>query len=243
MCLQIVKSVNIYKSMKSIAIYSCFFLTVFISAALIAQQPPAPTQLSASYQKYTNRIELSWQGAADVHHYNIYRSEQTKKRFELIDSVNQNRFVDRKSLKYYTSYIYHVRAIANNSVSDMSNEATGALLAIANKHDTSLSTTTPPLKDCLDITLTQTRFVSDNFIARYSVTVKSEALQSVQLTLYRSNDSILDEQDNFLTQETLSLPSTKGAIISKNNGEPTKGFLILKIATEVDSFVVARKIE
>ena len=128
-----------------------------------------------------------------------------------------------------------------------SNEAKGALLVVASDKDTlvssNLSLTKTPLKECMDVTLGTSKFLSQTFVIKFLISSKCDYTKSVMLTLYRSDDEQLDENDNFLKQDTFELTNTRGTIVSKNNGEPTKGFLILKIATNDDSFIVARKIE
>lgn len=230
--------------MKSVTKNIGFFIILFISTITVAQKPTTPVNLSATYQKYTNRIELTWQVPSANHQYKIYRHEKKKKRFDLIDSVNQNRYVDKKDLKPNTEYTYHVRAIGEKGkVSEKSNEAVGALLTVASEKDTSLSVNPVLIKDCIEATITQSKFVSQNFIFKFLLAFKCDTPPSVQLDLFRSNDDKLDEQDNLLSQETLKLPANRHSISVKNNGEPTTGFLLLKISTPIDSFVVAKKIE
>jgi hypothetical protein len=230
--------------MKSVTKNIVFFIILFVSTITVAQKPAAPTQLEASFQKYPNRIELKWKVATANPQYKIYRRDKTKKKFELIDSVNQNRYIDKKDLKPNTLYTYHVRAVGEKGkVSDKSKEAIGALLTVASEKDTSLPVSPVSIKDCIEVTITQSKFVSQNFIFKFLLAFKCDTPPSVQLDLFRSNDDKLDEHDNLLSQEILKLPANRHSISVKNNGEPTTGFLLLKISTPTNSFVVAKKIE
>ena len=233
--------------MKSLIKNSSFFLFLFLTVFLKAQKPIAPMQLKASYQKYNNRIELTWHEVV-AQQYKIYRREESKKIFELVDSVSQGRYIDKKELKFNVSYIYHVLSVSSKGkFSTPSNEAKGALLVVASDKDTSLTSNLSlketSLKECIDITLSASKFLSQTFILKFSISSKCEYPKSVILTLYRSDDDQLDENDNFLKKETIELTNTRGTIISKHNGEPTKGFLILKVGTNDSNFIAARKIE
>jgi hypothetical protein len=176
----------------------------------------------------------------------VYRREKSKKGsdFDTIGTVEQNRCVDKKDLKSNIEYVYLVEAVSKKGkVSDKSNEAIGALLPVASEKDSLMSVTPPSVKDCIEVKLTQSKFVSQHFIVAYSITIKCETPPSVQLALYRSDDAQWDEKDNLLTRDTLVLPASRGSLKAKNNGEPTTGFLLLKVSTNEDSFVAAKKIE
>ena len=230
--------------MKFLAKNNCFSIFLFISTVIVAQKPAIPVGFSASYQKYNNRIELTWQATAANHLYKIFRREQVKKSFELIDSVSQNRYVDRKGLRMKTSYIYRIRAVTpNGSVSELSNEATGALLLVASDIDTSITVNTQRLKNCVDVTLIEGKASPKSFTIKFSVASKCDIPKGVQLTLYRSDDALLDAQDDFLSQQSFDLTRTRGALVSNNNGEQIKGYFLLKVETNEDSFIVVRKIE
>jgi hypothetical protein len=235
--------VNIYNFMKFDSKNTCFFIFLFISTLSLAQKPAAPTNLKASYQKFPDRIELEWKTTVNNHQYKIYRGEKGKKPPVLIDSVNQNRYVDRKGLRVNIPYIYRVRTISPQGlVSDMSNEDTGALLLVASEKD-SAALPKQQLKDCIDINLIESKFMSQNFILKFLVANKCSSLKTVQLTLFRSDDIVLDSTDNFLSEKTLDLARNRDSFTAKNNGEPKTGYLILKVATNEDSFTVVRKIE
>jgi fibronectin type 3 domain-containing protein len=230
--------------MNSILKNCFFFVFIFVSTTMIAQKPVAPFELSASYQKFANRIELEWKTKMVNRKYNIFRSDNGKKKFALIGTVEQNRYIDKKSLKIKTAYVYRVSAVAPNGIaSDFSNDATGALLIVASEKDSSNSTNVPPLKDCMDVILTDAKTSAKNYILKFTITAKCDMPKTVQLSLYRSDDALLDAQDNFLNQQTFDLTRTRGALTSNNNGESTNGYLILKIETNEDSFIVVRKIE
>lgn len=223
----------------------CFFLFFFISTFAMAQKPAAPTNLSASYRKFPDRIELEWKTTLTNHEYKIYRKAKGKKSFDTIGSVKQNRYIDRdrKELRPNVSYIYCVQVVTPKGlVSDMSNEDTGALLLVASEKD-SAALPKQQLRGCIDINLIDSKFMSQNFILRFLVASKCSSLKTVQLTLFRSDDTVLDSTDNFLSEKTLDLARTRDSFTAKNNGEPTTGYLILKVATNEDSFTVFRKIE
>lgn len=228
--------------MKSVVKDLLLLIFLLSTAVLMAQKPATPTNLGASYQKYNNRIELNWRAKDSC---KIYRREKTKKAFDLIGAVKLNWYVDKKDLKSNVAYVYYVQAVANNgSVSDKSNESTGALLIVASDKDSTISVTPPSVKDCIEATLTQSKFASQNFILKFLVASKCSLLKTVQLRLYRSDDDVLnDGKDNFLSEETFDLTQGRGSFVIKNNGEPKTGYLILKVATNEGSFTVARKIE
>jgi fibronectin type 3 domain-containing protein len=230
--------------MNSISKNSLLFVFFFTSIILAAQKPLAPFELSASYQKFPNRIELEWKTKTNKDKFNVFRSDNGKKKFVLVGTVGQNRYVDKKSLKIKTAYVYRVSTVASNGIeSDFSNDATGALLIVASEKDSSSSTNVPPLKDCMDVILTDAKTSAKNYILKFTIAAKCDMPKTVQLSLYRSDDALLDAQDNFLNQQTFDLTRTRGALTSNNNGESTNGYLILKVETNEDSFIVARKIE
>lgn len=228
--------------MKSVV--KTLFLLIFLlsTAVLMAQKPATPTNLVASYQKYNNRIELNWKASDSCR---IYRREKTKKTFDWIGAVKLNWYVDKKDLKSNVSYVYYVQTVAKNGyVSDKSNESTGALLVIASDKDSMISVMPPSVKECIEVTLTQSKFASPNFILKFLVASKCPQFKAIQLTLYRSDDDVLNtEKDNFLSEETFDITQVRGSFVVKNHGEPKTGYLILKVATNEGSFIVNRKIE
>jgi hypothetical protein len=228
--------------MKSVFKYTCLLAFCCFSTALLAQKPMPPMNLLASYQKYTNRIELAWVAPSVNYQYRVYRKEKGKKTFDLMGSVEQNRYIDRNQLHTNTDYTYYICSVNNSGAeSDKSNEAVGAIRVVATQAhpvDTSQS-----LQECMDVSLTESKFTNAQFVLRFLTTTKCTLTKPMQLTLYRSDDAALDTADNFLHQEPFNIAQKRGALVVKNNGEATMGYLLLKISTEVDSFVVARKIE
>jgi hypothetical protein len=223
--------------MKIVKILLFVLLPIFLGA----QRPNAPTRLTASYREYPSQIELSWLPVTGCVGYKIYRHEKNQPKFELLDSVRGTIHSDRNNLKVQPEYVYQVRAIAaDGALSAGSQEAIGALLLVA-KPDS------PLVRDaltCLQLEITDATATATLFVAKFKVVSNCTKLKSVQLTLYRSDDDVLDEKDVFLIQEPafdMSLP--RGVLVQKNQGKPSKGYLLLRIEANGESVTVVRKIK
>jgi hypothetical protein len=217
---------------------------LFIASSLSAQKPIAPSGLAASFKKFNNRIELTWNATDANHQYKIFRAEQAKKTFEAVATVNQNRFVDRNNLEFNKSYLYRVKALApDGSLSDDSNQAVGALVVLAMLPDFSQTNTPQPLEDCISVNLSAAKATAQSFALKFIVSTNCDMPKAVQMTLYRSDDATFDEKDDFIIQESFDLSRKRGVLTAKNQGETTTGYLLLKVETPEESFIVARKIE
>jgi hypothetical protein len=218
-----------------------FFLFFFIPIGMFAQQTAVPTKVRATYREYPNRIVINWNPTDSNYPYKLYRREVAQKMPEWIATIHQNWYVDRDSkLKNNRDYVYQVRAVSLSGLeSDWSEEAIGALLPVANSRDT----LAPSLKKCLEITILKANASAQGFALTFLVTSKCKTLNSVQLTLFRSDDALLDEKDNLLQQLPFKTSSSRGALWATNHGEPITGYLLLKIESEEDSFVMATPIK
>ena len=226
---------------------NAFFLFFLGLTTLLAQKSVAPSHLNASYQKYANRIELTWQAHAPNQRFRIFRTEGTKGRTVLLDSVRQNRYVDRIRLKSGVGYSYQVRSVApDGALSDASNRAVGALLIVANGHDSSSLSLAPRslLKDCLTAQITEGVARPDFFAVKFAVQYDKDCSpeKMVHIKLFRSDNDTLDVADQFLSEQTFELIRTRGALTTKNNGEPLTGYFLLKIEKGEESVLVTQKI-
>lgn len=190
-----------------------------------------PSELSASYKKYANRIELSWEANGAQHHYIIQRREKTQKTFTAIDTVAQNRYIDRNRLRANMEYYYRVQSVSpEGTASAPSKEAVGALLVMANEHKTGQDTAASG--QCLQLRFSATKATSTlysvRFMAEYTCTVDNAAT----ITLYRSDDDVLDTHDSILAQQSFAPPRSRGAFAVRNSTGATKGFAILKVESE-----------
>lgn len=204
-----------------------------------AQQLVPPTQLSATYKKYTNRIELTWPATASDHRYIIKRREPQQKHSVAIDTVPQNRYVDRNNLKANTDYVYCIQSVASTGATSMpSTEATGALLGVAGGHDA------PPdslmLERCVQITVLEAKTTGRLWVFKFLARNTCPSIKSVQCALYHSNDASLSADDTLLAQQPFNLSRTRGALTARNNSAPSTGFLLLKVAFEGQYFVRER---
>jgi hypothetical protein len=220
-----------------------FFLFFLFSKIIFAQSLATPSDLSVSYKKYTNRIELTWQATAIDHHYIILRKERSKTSFSPLDTVRQNRYVDRKNLHNNTEYVYQVQSVEpSGTTSAPSKNGVGALLVVA---DGNLAVKDSfQLKNCLNLTITEAK-LSRNYLAlRFLSASTCNNLTATQLSMYHSKDAILDDGDVLLTQKPFDLTRKRGALTAKNTLEKSNlAFLILQINSENGSFYVAKKIE
>jgi hypothetical protein len=221
----------------------CFILGTYSKVG--AQTVPAPTALIASYKKFSNRIELSWQGAEGCKAYHIYRKENARQGFEMLGSVAQNRYVDRNRLRGGTEYIYYVRSVDQQGrVSASSNEAIGALVVVADTRDsTSLQDSSAINMECLRFNISDSRYSAGYYSMRYGIQYDCTPTDTVQLRLFYSTDQRLDSTDIWLRNDYLLHPKKRGAIIAKSPFFSQKGFLLLEIKPKsVQSWVVARAV-
>jgi hypothetical protein len=229
-----IKSKNL-NLMKSKTKYLFFSLCLAFSVKNVAQKPPAPLKLDASDAKFTNLIQVTWEGTTNE--YRIYRTAPNTP--PLLDTVRGTRYSDRRDLKPNIKYKYQVKAVLNGILSDGSNEDLGSILVVAERK----SKPAPEPIQCLTITVTQSEVIGQNFILNFLAASKCNRTKQVQLMLYHSDDNRLDEAtDPLLTQETFLLTRTRGRFFPKLNGIPSSGFLILKIISEVDSQIIVKEI-
>jgi hypothetical protein len=222
--------------------YAFLFIICLLSIFTHAQQAAIPSKLSASYKKYHNRIELTWQATATDHRYIVQRRERAKKAFTPIDTVAQNRYVDRNKLRVNTDYFYCIQSVeATGAVSLPSEEAMGALLGVAEGKDARKDSLS--LENCIHINITEAKASAKFFALKFLAQPACPAPKTAQLTLYRSDDAILDDSDRFLLRQAFNFSRTRGALTAKNTGETTRGYLILKVESNGDGFVVSGKIE
>jgi hypothetical protein len=212
--------------------FLAFALVIAGYQMTFAQPAAGPTSLRASYKQYANRIELTWDAASQVQKYHVYRKLKGQKRFDLLGAVGQNRYIDRNQLYAGIDYIYVVHAVdAQGTESAPSQEATGALLTLADPRDTIKIGQMPLLPDsCLKITIMDAKYKNNNYILRYLLEPSCGYNEPIQMRLYHSADAQLDASDTLLKQESLTKPAKRGALIAKNDrSAPTKGFLLLEV--------------
>lgn len=190
-----------------------------------------PSGLSASYKKYANRIELRWEANGTQHRYIIQRREKTQKAFTAIDTVAQNRYIDRNRLRANMEYYYRVQSISPDGITSApGKEAVGALLVMANEHRTGQDTAASG--QCLQLRFAGTKatatLYSVRFMAEYACTVANAAT----ITLYYSEDDTLDPHDTILAQQSFAPPRSRGAFAVRNSTGATKGFAVLKVESE-----------
>lgn len=219
--------------------YLSCLAALWMPCCAIAQQPAPPAQLSATYKKYTNRIELTWAATAADHRYIVKRREARQKHSVSIDTVPQNRYVDRNNLKTNTDYLYCVQSVASTgAASTPSTEATGALLSVAGDRDAQPDSLL--LERCVKITVLEGKTTGRLWVFKFLSRNTCPSVKSVQCTLYHSNDAVLDENDTLLAQQPFNLSRTRGVLTARNNLASPTGFLLLKVASEGQYFVSAK---
>lgn len=210
---------------------------------IMAQSTTAPAGLSASYKKYANRIELSWKATAAQDKYIVHRRERQQKAFTPIDTIAQNRYVDRNKLRASTDYIYRVQAVnAQGIASELSTEATGALLTIAGGSNPGQKDTLQQA-NCIDLKFTDARITEARIAAKFLVKHNCAAIKTAQITLLRSDNEVLDDTDEVISSQSFKLSRTRGALAGANISGKTNGYLIAKITTEAGETLVVQKVE
>lgn len=227
-----------------------FTSTLFVAALcaaifLQAQAPVVTTQLSASYRKYTNRIELMWTAAPANQRYIVLRRDKRQTSFKAIDTVAQNRYVDRRDLRTDTDYWYRVQAVnTDGTASVLSPEAVGALLTVAEIQNRAKDTL--QLKDCADLKVTDAKSTATFWAVKYLMRVRctSQLPDTLQLTLFYSPDATLDDTDVVLARQSVELRRTRGAITVPNaDKRPASGHLFVRIEAGTATLVQGKKIE
>jgi hypothetical protein len=221
------------------------YIIIFLSCAVatFAQSITTPTQLSASYKKYPNRIDLTWQATGTNHTYIIQRRTRANKSFVLLDTVAQNRYVDRNKLSTNTDYLYRVQSVDPNGVASApSKEAVGALLIMADgknpvQKDSFL------LENCIKVTITDSKVSTAFFMLKFLMSSKCNVPKSVQLSLYHSADEVLDDADAFLVRQSLQISRSRGSLTAKNVAAVTDGYLLLYVEANGQGFMVSRKVK
>lgn len=226
--------------MKFLTKYLCFLIFSFFGGEINAQKPQPPTGLSAS-KIWADRIELKWNYNLGNDSFIIFRTRPDGAR-EKIATLQKHIFIDRdRSVKSGVNYEYQVFAVAlNGLISDGSNKDLGMKIVVADPHDTNSKSESPA---CLNFTILESKASVQGFVLKFLAASKCRTIKNVQLSLYRSDDEKLDEKDNLLSQQSFELSRSRGALLSKNNGEPTEGYLLLKVATNDNSFIIASKIK
>jgi hypothetical protein len=224
-------------SMKFDAI--CCFIGLFELATVSASAQPGA--LTASYKKYPNRIELTWQATAAADAYIVQRRERTQKAFTAIDTVAQNRYVDRNNLRTNTDYIYCVRSFEpNGRVSTPSAEAVGALLSVADPQITRKDTLS--LEDCLRFSITDAKITGSLAALRFLVRSGCPPPTDALITLYHSADAAPDDADLLLTRQSFDLRRTRGALTARHTGPLSPGYLLLKVEANGGVIYFSKKI-
>ena len=217
---------------------ACFLLFHLVAANAVAQATASPTGLTATYKKYVNRIELIWQATGSNQRYIIQRSEGGKHHFQHLDTIAQNRYVDRNKLKVNTDYLYSVLSLdPNGMVSAPSNVAVGALLAVADGN-IGMSGDSTLLGDCLKIDFTEIKVLPRHFLLKFLAKSNCAQMDMAQLTLFWSPDPQLDPTDQVLATQLFNLTRTRGALSGINKGAG-KGYLLLEAASNGSSFVLS----
>jgi hypothetical protein len=221
------------------------YIIIFLSCAVstLAQSITTPTQLSASYKKYPNRIDLTWQATGSNHTYIIQRRARASKSFVLLDTVAQNRYVDRNKLTTNTEYLYRVQSVdANGAASAPSKEAVGALLIMADGKNP-VQKDSMLLENCIKVTLTDAKVSTAFFMLKFLMSSKCNVPKSVQLSLYHSADEVLDDADAFLVRQSLQTSRSRGSLTAKNVAAVTDGYLLLYVEANGQGFMVSRKVK
>lgn len=226
--------------MKFLTKYLCFLIFFCFLNETNAQKPQPPTGLTAS-KTFSNRILLKWEHNQKNLRYSIFRKKPNQIP-ERIATIENQIFDDRdSSLILGVKYEYQVFAVTPNGlISDGSNKDLGMKIIVADPRDTNPKPESPA---CLNFTILESKASAQGFVLKFLAASKCRTIKNVQLSLYRSDDEKLDEKDNLLSQQSFESSRTRGALFSKNNGEPTEGYLLLKVATNDDSFIIASKIK
>ncbi len=217
-----------------------FFLFFFAGHFLSAQTTPAtPAGLTASYKKYHNRIELSWRATAPDHRYIIVRSTRSPRSVTYLDTVDQNRYIDRNNLRGSTDYVYRVQAMgANGSVSAPSEEAVGALLVIAEGNTPGKDSIR--LEDCLTITPTEVKATPSVYVFRFLMKKHCSTLpDTAAFRLYFSTDAQLDDADTLLERQNIRLSGNRGALTARRQQLPATGYLLLLVTANDQTVLVS----
>lgn len=220
--------------------YLYFFLFFFAGHFLSAQTTPAtPTGLTASYKKYHNRIELSWRATAPDHRYIVVRSTRSPRSVLYLDTVQQNRYIDRNNLRASTDYVYRVQALApNGTVSNPSDEAVGALLVIAEGSTTGKDSLN--LDQCLSVTPTEVKVTPSVYVFRFLLEKRCSKLpDTAAFRLYLSTDAQLDDADTLLERQNIRLSGTRGALTARRRQLPATGYLLLLITANDKTMLVS----
>ena len=224
--------------------YTIFFIFVCIGLQLQAQTAlPIPQGLTASYKKYHNRIELKWEATAAGHRYIIWRSTRNIRAFTRLDTVQQNRYIDRNNLRASTDYVYQVQALAGNgTVSDASAEAVGALLVIADGLTPGKDSIS--LNHCIVVTPTEVKATPSIFVFRFLLEQRCAQLSGKgAFQLYYSTDTLLDQQDTLLARQNILLSRSRGALTARRKQLPAEGYLLLLIVADEKTMLVYSRIE
>jgi hypothetical protein len=221
--------------------YAYIIILLSCAVSTLAQSITTPTQLSASYKKYPNRIDLTWQATGSNHTYIIQRRARANKSFVLLDTVAQNRYVDRNKLITNTEYLYRVQSVdANGVASAPSKEAVGALLIMADGKNP-VQKDSLQLENCLKVSITDAKVTTAYFVLKFLMAAKCNVPKSVQLSLYHSTDEVLDDADTFLVRQSFQTSRSRGSLTAKNVGAVTDGYLLLYVEGNGQGFMVSRK--
>lgn len=222
--------------------YAYIIILLSCAVSTLAQSITTPTQLSASYKKYPNRIDLTWQATGSNHTYIIQRRARANKSFVLLDTVAQNRYVDRNKLITNTEYLYRVQSVdANGVASAPSKEAVGALLIMADGKNP-VQKDSMILENCIKVTISDAKVTTAFFMLKFLMSAKCNVPKSVQLSLYHSTDEVLDDADTFLVRQSFQTSRSRGSLTAKNVGAVTDGYLLLYVEANGGGFTVARKV-
>lgn len=218
-----------------------FFFSFFIWVGLVQMAyAQTPTHLVASYRKYHNRIELTWQATGSDHLYVVQRRESARKAFVLLDTVLHNRYVDRNGLQANMDYWYCVQSILpNGQRSARSVEAKGAILAVANGRLGSVdSAQQAPI--CMQFTVIEAKCTAKTlsfvFLAKPICTQPA----AVPLTFYFSEDGVLDDKDTPLGKQVFAATRRRGAFNAPNAKQIRTGYLLMEVGEGVGASVVAK---
>jgi hypothetical protein len=223
--------------------YAYIIILLSSATATLAQSIITPTQLSASYKKYPNRIDLTWQATGANHTYIIQRRTRASKSFVQIDTVAQNRYVDRNKLTTNTDYLYRVQSVdANGAASAPSKEAVGALLIMADGKNP-VQKDSILLENCMKLTITDAKVTTAFFVLKFLMSSSCNLPKSAQLSLYHSADEVLDDADAFLVRQSFQTSRSRGSMTAKNVAGVTEGYLLLHVEANGGGFTVGQRIK
>jgi hypothetical protein len=223
------------------SIFAFCTVSLLSLCALSAQGPSAPMGLSASYKRYVNRIELTWQVSSAKHRYAVQRREKTSKSFVSIDTVAQNRYVDRKKLRGNTDYVYRVQSMDDNgAVSLPSNEAVGALMAVADGHETDMDPI--PLEHCVQVQFETATLNNKVCAAKIQANTPCAFSPTLQLSLFLSRDVNLDETDIFLSSQRFDPARKRAALSTKNKWGHFQGYFLLRVEANGQTYLVSKQV-